>query len=161
MQRNITLSLCAALTVAMTLPITAAAQETEETPVAAGEQDMSWVPAVGEDGVIRWGAARETSHTQPLIAERRSVPNLFQVVAVEMLGSFIVLEDGTRWEVFLPDRPGTITWQPGDHVLIQPLPIRRGMHTHRLQNGERADIVAARFAGVSPIAVPAPVEKPN
>lgn len=158
MERNITLALCAAVTIGMAFPVAAAAQETAETPapVTADAHDMSWVPAVGEDGAIRWGAARETAHSQPLVVERRSVPNIFQVIAVERLGSFIVLEDGTRWEVFLPDRTGTVTWQAGDHVLIQPHPIRRRLHTHRLQNGERADVVAVRFAGMSPVpALPA------
>lgn len=161
MERNITLVLCTVVTIGVTLPVATAAQETGETPAPAGTHDMSWVPAVGEDGVIRWGAgaARTAIQAQPLVMERRSVPNVFQVIAVERLGSFIVLEDGTRWEVFLPDRTGTVTWQPGDHVLIQPHPIRRRLHTHRLENGERADIVAVRFAGMSP--VPALPETPS
>lgn len=148
MERNVTARICcAAVAAALMIPAALDAQSVRKDAQRSDTAIAWWVPAVASDGTIQWGAAGDVTQ-QPMQLERRSVPNIFQVVAVERFGGFVVLEDGTRWEVFLPHRPGTAMWQPGDHVLIQLLPVRRGAHTYRLQNGERDDVAAVRFAGM-------------
>jgi hypothetical protein len=155
MEKNVTLSLCLAAAMALVIPASTTAQEASDTS-RAGE-DLSWVPGVAEDGTIQWGAMRERA-AQPDV-QRRAVAHAFRIDAVELGGLFIVLEDGSRWEVYLPHRTGTATWRAGDHVLIQPAPVRRGAHTYRLQNGERDGVAAVRFAGVGG-AIPRPGTPP-
>jgi hypothetical protein len=156
MERNVTFSLCLAAAMTLVVSASAAAQEVRDTS-RAGE-DLSWVPGVADDGTIQWGATR-ASAAQP-DAQRRAVAHAFRIEAVELGGLFVVLEDGSRWEVYLPHRTGTATWRAGDHVLIQQAPVRRGAHTYRLQNGERNSVAAVRFAGAGGGMQPQPGTQP-
>ena len=66
-------------------------------------------------------------------------------------GRFVLLADGTRWEVDPQDRPGADAWQRGDFVLVRPNPAPTGDPIRGfnavLVNGEARRAVLARFAG--------------
>jgi hypothetical protein len=36
-------------------------------------------------------------------------------------GSFVTLEDGSVWEIRMPQRPVASSWQPGDFVLLRTI----------------------------------------
>lgn len=65
-------------------------------------------------------------------------------------GSFLTLEDGTMWEVYLPDRPTSVTWRPGDFVLLRedpaPVTVAGESYGFQLDDGTRGR-VRARYAG--------------
>lgn len=71
-------------------------------------------------------------------------------------GAFIELQDGTMWEVYLPNRPATVTWRKGDYVLVQRNPMARGAYDYTLVNGrvgyyDNKDTQAfVRFRGMAP-----------
>jgi len=75
-----------------------------------------------------------------------------RIAAVLDGGSWIELADGTRWEVFLADRPSTDNWRAGDFVNVRFLPIRlgdKGRFAYQLVNGREGNEAAVRFSGVS------------
>ncbi len=71
-------------------------------------------------------------------------------------GTLIELQDGTRWEVYLPNRPATVTWRKGDYVLVERNPLPRGAYDFILVNGrvgyyDNKDTQAfVRFRGMAP-----------
>jgi len=71
-------------------------------------------------------------------------------------GTVIELQDGTLWEVYLPNRPATVTWRKGDYVLVQRNPLARGAYDYTLINGrvgyyDNKDTQAfVRFRGMAP-----------
>ena len=75
-----------------------------------------------------------------------------RIAAVLDGGSWIELADGTRWEVYLADRPSTDNWRAGDFVNVRFLPIRlgdKGRFAYQLVNGREGNEAAVRFSGVS------------
>jgi hypothetical protein len=50
-------------------------------------------------------------------------------------GTLVELQDGTVWEVYLPNRPSTVTWRKGDYVLVQRNPLARGSYDYVIING--------------------------
>ena len=75
-----------------------------------------------------------------------------RIAAVLDGGSWIELADGTRWEVYLADRPNADNWRPGDFVNVRFLPIRlgvKGRFAYQLVNGREGNEAAVRFSGVS------------
>jgi hypothetical protein len=50
-------------------------------------------------------------------------------------GSSIQLQDGTVWEVYLPDRPSTTLWRKGDYVVVRREPMARGTYDYSILNG--------------------------
>ncbi|MGH7626688.1 MAG: hypothetical protein ACREOJ_15405 [Gemmatimonadaceae bacterium] len=75
-----------------------------------------------------------------------------RIAAVLDGGSWIELADGTRWEVFLADRPNTDNWRAGDFVNVRFLPIMlgdRGRFRYQFVNGREGNEAAVRFSGVS------------
>lgn len=75
-----------------------------------------------------------------------------RIAAVLEGGSWIELADGTRWEVFLADRPNTDNWRVGDFVNVRFLPIMlgdQGRFRYQFVNGREGNEAAVRFSGVS------------
>jgi len=75
-----------------------------------------------------------------------------RIAAVLEGGSWIELADGTRWEVFLADRPNTDNWRVGDFVNVRFLPIMlgdRGRFRYQFVNGREGNEAAVRFSGVA------------
>jgi hypothetical protein len=66
-------------------------------------------------------------------------------------GSFVTLEDGSVWEIRLPQRPVASSWVPGDFVEVRNVlaPVER--FEILLAHGD-SDYAEARFAGRKQIA---------
>jgi hypothetical protein len=66
-------------------------------------------------------------------------------------GTFIVLRDGTVWEVYLPDRVSTSGWREGDFVIVKKHPLGQNIgqeeYTYELINGRADSRAAVRFKG--------------
>jgi hypothetical protein len=62
-------------------------------------------------------------------------------------GTFVMLEDGTMWEIYLPHRPESATWQEGDFVRVRNDSSPIGDYEHVLVSGPGSSRVSARFAG--------------
>ena len=62
-------------------------------------------------------------------------------------GTFVMLEDGTMWEIYLPHRPETATWQQGDFIRVRHDASPIGDYEHQLVSAPGSSRVSARFAG--------------
>jgi hypothetical protein len=61
--------------------------------------------------------------------------------------TFVMLADGTMWEIYLPHRPHADTWRAGDLILVRQAAVVTGDFDHQLVNGAARSTVSARFAG--------------
>jgi hypothetical protein len=67
-------------------------------------------------------------------------------------GTYIVLSDSTVWEVYLPDRTGTVGWREGDFLIVKKAPIGQydaSYHTYELINGRTDERAVVSFRGRS------------
>lgn len=62
-------------------------------------------------------------------------------------GTFVMLEDGTMWEIYLPHRPESATWQEGDFIRVRYDVAPVGDYEHQLVSAPGTSGVSARFAG--------------
>lgn len=62
-------------------------------------------------------------------------------------GTFVMLEDGSMWEIFLRDRPYTVTWRTGDYVLVRRNSAPLDGYEFTLVNSAGRMEASARFAG--------------
>ena len=69
-------------------------------------------------------------------------------------GGTVVLDDGSVWRIELGDRPRTITWEPGDYILVRTRAAPTNGNAFVLVNSEDDDAnglrntsAAARFGG--------------
>lgn len=70
------------------------------------------------------------------------------ISAVEDDGRYLVLEDGTRWEIEISDRARTASWAPDDFVNLSWIAAPRGDFEYLLTRaGEIDSRAAARLAG--------------
>jgi hypothetical protein len=75
------------------------------------------------------------------------LPNGAQMLRSMDGSTFVMLADGTMWEVYLPHRPQANTWRPGDLIQIRQASIVTGDFDYQLVNGVARSTVSARFAG--------------
>jgi hypothetical protein len=61
-------------------------------------------------------------------------------------GSFVTLEDGSIWEIRLPQRPVASSWQPGDFVQLKTISAPVDRFEILLARGDN-DRAEARLAG--------------
>ncbi len=61
-------------------------------------------------------------------------------------GSFVTLEDGSVWEIRMPQRPVASSWQPGDFVLLRTIGAPVQNYDILLTHGDY-DKAEARLAG--------------
>jgi hypothetical protein len=61
-------------------------------------------------------------------------------------GSFVTLEDGSVWEIRLPQRPVASSWKPGDFVQLKTINAPVDRFEILLAHGD-TDRVEARLAG--------------
>ena len=75
------------------------------------------------------------------------LPNGAQMLRSMDGSTFVMLADGTMWEVYLPHRPQAETWRPGDLIQIRQASVVTGDFDYQLVNGVARSTVSARFAG--------------
>jgi hypothetical protein len=61
--------------------------------------------------------------------------------------TFVMLADGTMWEIYLPHRPHADTWRAGDLIQVRQASVVTGEFDYQLINGVARSSVSARFAG--------------
>ena len=76
-----------------------------------------------------------------------TIPDGIRVYRSAGGGTFVMLEDGSMWEIFLRDRPYTVTWQAGDYVLVRHNPAPTNGYEFVLINAAGRMEASARFAG--------------
>ena len=79
----------------------------------------------------------------------RTAPNGAQVFRSADGGTFIMLDDGSMWEIYFSDRPNAAAWRVGDFVSVHPRAARVGKFTYQLVNTNATGSakVTARYAG--------------
>lgn len=75
------------------------------------------------------------------------LPNGAQMLRSMDGSTFVMLADGTMWEVYLPHRPQADTWRPGDLIQVRQASIVTGEFDYQLVNGAARSTISARFAG--------------
>jgi hypothetical protein len=75
------------------------------------------------------------------------LPNGAQMLQSIDGSTFVMLADGTMWEVYLPHRPQAGVWRAGDLILVKQASAPVGEFDHQLYNGAARSTVSARFAG--------------
>lgn len=73
-------------------------------------------------------------------------------------GSFVTLEDGSVWEIRLPQRPVASSWQPGDFVQLSTIFAPVDRFTILLTHGDY-DRAEARLAGRDKPPEPEPLQE--
>ncbi len=74
-----------------------------------------------------------------------------RIIDVAEEGTFVTLDDGTTWEVYLPDRTSTVGWRAGDLVIVSLNPVVVGQrYDYRLANGRTDSQAAVKFRGQMP-----------
>jgi hypothetical protein len=73
-------------------------------------------------------------------------------------GSFVTLEDGSVWEIRLPQRPVASSWQPGDFVLLSTIAAPVEQFKILLTHGDY-DKAEARLAGRDRPPAPEPLQE--
>ncbi len=87
------------------------------------------------------------------VSETPSVWNLHRVRGIDGEGGTIRLADGTKWDVYLPDRPTVDRWHAGDVVVVRTRNIKVSTGTgnpfdYLLINGRDNSTATVRFAGM-------------
>lgn len=84
---------------------------------------------------------------------RRSLIPGERIARTSQDGTFIVLRDGTVWEVYLSDRTSTAKWREGDFLIVKKAPlgqnIGQDIFEYELINGRTNDRAAVSFRGKS------------
>lgn len=75
------------------------------------------------------------------------LPNGAQMLRSIDGSTFVMLADGTMWEIYLPHRPQAETWRAGDLIQVRQASVATGEFDHQLVNGVARSSVSARFAG--------------
>jgi len=73
-------------------------------------------------------------------------------------GSYVTLEDGSVWEIRLPQRPVASSWQPGDFVQLKTIAAPVGEFETLLTHGD-SDKAEARLAGRDRPPAPEPLQE--
>ena len=77
---------------------------------------------------------------------RVNLPLGFSIAEITDDGSFVTLEDGSVWEIRLPQRPVASSWQPGDLVEVRNVHAPVDRFEILLARGDN-DRAEARLAG--------------
>ena len=77
---------------------------------------------------------------------RVNLPLGFSIAEINDDGSFVTLEDGSIWEIRLPQRPVASSWQPGDFVEVRNVLAPVDRFEIMLARGDN-DRAEARLAG--------------
>ena len=77
----------------------------------------------------------------------QKLPNGAQMLRSIDGSTFVMLADGTMWEIYLPHRVHADAWRSGDLILVRQASVVTGGFEHELVNGAADSRVSARFAG--------------
>ena len=98
------------------------------------------------------GRMRATGDTDDY-GQRRSIVPGVRIAHMGEDGTFIMLRDGTVWEVYLPDRTSTAEWLEGDFVIVKEAPLGQHVgqdgYSYELINGRAKSVATVRFKGRS------------
>jgi hypothetical protein len=101
--------------------------------------------------IARHGAEQAATSATGEVGEPLSVYDGHRIRDVAQDGGRITLQDGTVWDVYLPDRPSADTWKKGDFVLVS---IRGAFiasqgqpYDHLIVNGRTHSTASARIEG--------------
>ena len=90
-------------------------------------------------------AQQEDLTGQPWLPHK--LPNGAQMLRSIDGSTFVMLADGTMWEIYLPHRPQADEWRSGDLIQVRQASVVTGEFDHQLINGAARSTVSARFAG--------------
>jgi len=77
-----------------------------------------------------------------------AVPYGARIAEVKDGGTYILLSDGTEWEVYLPNRPATTTWATGDYLIVAGRAVEQnGKYYFQLINGRDGTTAAVQWRG--------------
>jgi hypothetical protein len=110
---------------------------------------LRFVPALVLGLALTAGSAAAQSATANDCAWQCSRVNLplgFSIAEITDDGSFVTLEDGSIWEIRLPQRPVASSWQPGDFVEVRNVHAPVDRFEILLARGDN-DRAEARLAG--------------
>ena len=151
------LSLLACLSAAglVAPPATSAVAQGPLSVVIAGASQSMAALVVTRDGIARLTRARHSAHTESAWSDHRhrtrrsaspsSAPPVERVAETTGEGSYVRLTDGTVWEVYLPDRTGTVLWRRGDYVSVSRAPAAAGDYDYVLVDARARARALARF----------------
>ena len=77
----------------------------------------------------------------------RSIVPGVRILTVGEGGTYIILQDNTVWEVYLPDRTSTVGWRDEDFLVVKEAPVGHGNYTYELINGRTEETAIVRFEG--------------
>ena len=126
--------------------VAAVARRLERTPARETDAPRADVAPRAESRQAPMRQAEQPSLTgKPWLPHK--LPNGAQMLRSMDGSTFVMLADGTMWEVYLPHRPQADTWRPGDLIQIRQASIVTGDFDYQLVNGAARSSVSARFAG--------------
>jgi hypothetical protein len=106
---------------------------------------------VGTAPLAAQSAVPVATCTSDAVCGRVPLPLGLYIRAVEDDGRYLVLEDGSRWEVEISDRATTGSWAVDDFVNLSWISAPRGDYEYLLTRvGDLDQKAAARLAGRSP-----------
>jgi len=90
----------------------------------------------------------DRGHTTARRVRRVALGATVEITSVLANGGFLVMEDGTMWEVHVRDITSSTTWTAGDQVLVldNPAPPDR-LYRLRFENGRARSTASVRYAG--------------
>ena len=126
--------------------VAAVARRIDRTPARETDSPRADVAPRTESRQAPMRQAEQPSLTgKPWLPHK--LPNGAQMLRSMDGSTFVMLADGTMWEVYLPHRPQADTWRPGDLIQVRQASIVTGDFDYQLVNGAARSSVSARFAG--------------
>ena len=126
--------------------VAAVARRLERTPARETDAPRADVAPRTESRQAPMRQAEQPSLTgKPWLPHK--LPNGAQMLRSMDGSTFVMLADGTMWEVYLPHRPQADMWRPGDLIQVRQASIVTGDFDYQLVNGAARSSVSARFAG--------------
>lgn len=123
--------------------VAAVARRLDNTPVR--EQRIEAAPRAAPRQAAPATVEQPRITGRPWLPQR--LPNGAQMLESIDGSTFVMLADGTMWEVYLPHRPNAGMWRTGDLILVKQASAPVGEFDHQLINGAARSTVSARFAG--------------
>jgi hypothetical protein len=126
--------------------VAAVARRIDRAPARETEAPRADAPRAEPSRQAPTRRAEQPSLTgQPWLPHK--LPNGAQMLRSLDGSTFVMLADGTMWEVYLPHRPQAETWRAGDLIQVRNASVVTGDFDYQLFNGVARSTISARFAG--------------